>query len=338
MKAAVFGGTGFIGSHVVEQLVSSGHDVTAIVRPSSDRQFLSTLSLNVEPLALDNDRALRRALEGIDVVYNCTARPHPNLSLDEHRDIEVRLARDLALASADAGVRRFVQLSTIQVHGSRTPATPIDEKTPLRADTRFQQAYIEREQVIREVGDKTGLETVIFRPASTIGMRDRVSFFTQLYRAYQQGRFPLARHNRGRTRISVIDTRDLGRAMVWLGELAEAANEVYLGKGFDVCWRDLQEKFDEMLGSIPQRPLPPAELLYAVATVAEWLTPAPKIPFLMRYMVLSLTHDVVIDDSKLKHTGFQTHYVLDDSFRAALDDIRGNRFMPQAQDNGKVSD
>ena len=115
VKAAVFGGTGFIGSHVVEQLVSSGHEVTAIVHPSSDRQFLSTLSLNVLPLALDNDRALRLALEGIDVVYNCTARPHPNLSLDEHRDIEVRMARDLALAASDAGVRRFVQLSTIQV-------------------------------------------------------------------------------------------------------------------------------------------------------------------------------------------------------------------------------
>ena len=42
----------------------------------------------------------------------------------------------------------------------------------------------------------------------------------------------------------------------------------------------------------------------------------------MRHMVLSLTHDVVIDDSKLKHTGFQTRYVLDNSFRVALDDIR----------------
>ncbi len=39
---------------------------------------------------------------------------------------------------------------------------------------------------------KFNLETVIFRPASTIGMRDRVSFFTQLYRAYQQGRFPIS--------------------------------------------------------------------------------------------------------------------------------------------------
>ncbi len=100
------------------------------------------------------------------VLQHCS-RPHPNLSFDEHRDIEVRMARDLAVAASDAGVRRFVQLSTLQVHGSRTPATPIDEKTPLRADTHFQQAYIEREQVVCEVGDKFNLETVIFRPASS---------------------------------------------------------------------------------------------------------------------------------------------------------------------------
>ncbi len=56
MKTVVFGGTGFIGSHVAEQLEISGHEVTAIVRSSSDTQFLSTLGLNILPLALDNAR------------------------------------------------------------------------------------------------------------------------------------------------------------------------------------------------------------------------------------------------------------------------------------------
>ena len=163
--------------------------------------------------------------------------------------------------------------------------------------------------MIREVGDKFNLETVIFRPASTIGMRDRVSFFTQLYRAYQQGRFLLARHNQGRTRISLIDTRDLGRAMVWLGALTEAANKVYLGKGFDVCWHDLQG------GSRPQ----------------SFFTPWPPWPSGSRLpQKPSLTHDVVIDDSKLKHTGFQfaMYWTIVSEW---LWMTSGNHFTPQAR-------
>lgn len=240
MKVAVFGGTGFIGSHVVEQLVTAGHDVSVMVRlASSNLQFLATLSLNRISLDLKSDKDIRHALERIDGVYNCTARPHPNLSLDKHRVVEVHLARSLALAAADAGVQRFVQLSTIQVHGSRTPEHAIHEETPLHADTPFQQAYIEREHVVAEVSAKTNLETVIFRPASTVGARDQVSFFMRLYQTYQKGLFPLDRHNKEGTHLSLIDTRDLGRAIVWLGELPKAAHQVYLGKGFDVPWRDL---------------------------------------------------------------------------------------------------
>lgn len=322
MNMVVFGASGFIGGHVVEQLNLAGHEVTAIVRPSSDTGFLSTLkNLKLSTVPLEDPREVRKALKGADVVYNCTARPHPNLPLEEHRKVEVYLARDLAKSTSDAGVKRFVQLSTIQVHGSRTPSTPIDEKTPLRADARFQQAYIEREQVVREVGDKTGLETVIYRPASTIGVRDKASFFSRLYSAYKKGQFPLARDNGGATRVSLIDTRDIGRAMEWLGRYEKAAGEVYLGKGFEICWRDLKEKLDEMVGPIPQKTLPPAWLLYAMATVAEWTSPPPKMPALMRFFVLALTHNVIIDDRKLRSTGFATKYGLDESIKAALPDI-----------------
>ncbi len=323
MKMVVFGASGFIGSHVVEQLSLAGHDVTAIVRPSSDTGFLSTLkNLKLSTVSMEAPREVLKILKGADVVYNCTARPHPNLPLEEHRKVEVLLARNLAKSTSDAGVKRFVQLSTIQVHGSRTPSTPIDEKTPLRADTPFQQAYIEREKVVQEVGDKTGLETVIYRPASTIGVRDKASFFSRLHAAYKKGQFPLARHNDGATRVSLIDTRDIGRAMEWLGRYEKAAGEVYLGKGFDVCWRDLKEKLDELIGPIPQKGLPPTWLLYGMATVAEWVSRPPKLPALMRFFVLALTHNVIIDDRKLCSTGFATKYGFDESIKAALPDIQ----------------
>ncbi len=47
MKAIVFGSTGFIGSHVVEQLSLAGHQVTAVVRNTSNTEFLESLGVKV---------------------------------------------------------------------------------------------------------------------------------------------------------------------------------------------------------------------------------------------------------------------------------------------------
>lgn len=323
MKAVIFGATGFIGSHVAEQLRIAGHEVTAMVRRSSDTSVLSSLGIRHYACDMSRENEVARALEGSDAVFNCTARPHPNLTLEEHREVEVKLASMLARATAAAQVKRFVQLSTIQVHGSRTPSTPISEATPTRADTPFQQAYIEREQAVLDVGLKTGLETVIYRPASTIGVRDQASFYSRLYHAYKAGKFPLTRHNNGATRVSLIDTRDLGRAMEWLGRYEHAAGQIYLSKGFDVCWRDVMESFARYVGPIPQKKLPPVWVLNIIANIAERLAPPPKVPALARFMVLALTHDVIIDDSKLKATGFRTLHDFHSSTSTALRDIVG---------------
>jgi len=64
------GGTGFLGSHVAEQLVEAGHDVRATVRASSDTRWLAPLPLETVMADLENPDALARALEGVtDVVH-----------------------------------------------------------------------------------------------------------------------------------------------------------------------------------------------------------------------------------------------------------------------------
>jgi nucleoside-diphosphate-sugar epimerase len=324
VKTVIFGGTGFIGSHVTEQLVLAGHDVTAVVRHGSNTNFLSSLNLDIKEISFDNSRNISKVIEGAEVVYNCTARPHPNLTMEEHREVEVYLTRTLAEASADAGAKRFVQLSTIQAHGSRTAGAPIVETSPLDPSTPFQRAYVEREEVVNEVGAQKGIETVIYRPASTIGVRDLASFFSRLYMGYREGKFPLARGADKYTKVSLIDTRDVGRAMEWLGGLSSAAGETYLGKGYDIRWVDIKNLFDKLLERVEQKELPPKFMLYIIATVSEWLVRPPKIPPLMRFMVLALTNDLVIDDSKIRKTGFEPKYGFMESAKTALADIQAH--------------
>ena len=74
MRALVTGGTGFVGSHLIEALRAAGDTVRALVRPSGDRRFLERLG--AEPFVGDIERpeTLAAACLDRDVVYHAAAR------------------------------------------------------------------------------------------------------------------------------------------------------------------------------------------------------------------------------------------------------------------------
>lgn len=73
MRAMVTGGAGFIGSHLVEALVARGDDVTCVERPGAPRGWVEHLPIEWSDDGLEDEAALTRRLEGIDVVYHLAA-------------------------------------------------------------------------------------------------------------------------------------------------------------------------------------------------------------------------------------------------------------------------
>ena len=144
MKAVVFGGTGFIGSHAAEQLVRAGHEVTAVVRPTSKTAFLEFLKIPILHADFSDADQIARLIQGHELVYNCTANVKFHLSMEEHQEVEVRLARRLVEAAARAGAKRFIQLSGIKVYGCDLPATPVDEAHPCQPEFPFEKVSLER--------------------------------------------------------------------------------------------------------------------------------------------------------------------------------------------------
>lgn len=323
MKAIVFGATGFIGSHVVEQLVLAGHDVTAVVRPTSKTAFLQSLGIPILTSDFSDTDHLARLIQGHQVVYNCTANVNFHLSMEDHRAVEVHLARRLVEAAARAGARRFVQLSTIKVYGCDLPAKPLDELYPCKPEFPFEKVSLEREEVVRETAAWAGLDYAILRPSGTIGSRD-TSFFSFLYKAHVGGGFPMI--GDGTARMSLVDTRDIGRAMVWLGEFPEAKGETYLLRGFDASWMELKEAIDRLRGVTAKvRRLPPG-LAMGLARFFEWVTPYGSNPWLTRLAVRSMTANALFDDSKSRKAGFTPmHNSLQETLSNAISDLKGRK-------------
>lgn len=323
MKAVIFGATGFIGSHAAEQLVLARHDVTAVVRPTSKTAFLQSLNIPILTTDFSDTDHLARLIQGHQVVYNCTAQVKFHLAMEDHRTVEVHLTRRLGEAAAKAGARRFVQLSTIKVYGCDLPPKPVDESHPCKPEFPFEKVSLEREQVVRDVAARTGLDYTILRPSGTLGSRD-TSLLSFLYKAHRGGGFPMI--GDGTSRMSFVDTRDIGRAMVWLGEFPGAKGETYLLRAFEASWIELKEAIDRIRGMTAKvRRLPPG-LAMGLARFFEWVTPYGGNPWLTRLAVRSMTANALFDDSKIRKAGFATkHNSLEETLSNAIADLEGRK-------------
>jgi dihydroflavonol-4-reductase len=316
MKAIVFGGTGFIGSHVVEQLQLAGHQVTAAVRDTSDTTFLKSLGVNVVRIDFSNSSAIGKVIEGHEVVYNCTAaaKLHTQISLDA--PVEIKLTRTLIEAAASHGASRFIQLSTIVIYDFQSNE-PIDESYTPQPEYPIQRLGIEREKIIEEAGRKTGITTIVLRPASTLGVRDHSSFFARLFAAHVNDQYPMV--GNGDVKVSLVDTRDIGRAMVWLGTFQKPQhdNGIYLLKGFDTTWKQLKTAIDHATGKISK-----------TINIPEFLTDEQMIAYhLTPFVLKTFTVNRLWNDNKIRKLGFDTKYSLTDAVEAAVRDLMNrNRY------------
>lgn len=166
MRVLVTGANGFVGAALCLRLSALGQDVVPAVRRQGGKAS--------EQVILD-DADWRAALRECDSVVHLAGRTHEprsagSDSMRVFREDNVTPTVQLAHRAVEAGVRRFVFMSTIKVNGERTAPgrrfTPDDPPDP--ADS-YAVSKWEAETALLELGSRTGLEVVIIRPPIVYG-------------------------------------------------------------------------------------------------------------------------------------------------------------------------
>lgn len=313
--AIVFGASGFIGSHVAEQLIAAGHSVSAPVRASSaSGAFLAAIGAAQQPLDFASDAALERSIAGHEIVYCCLANPRHHQPLAALRAVEIDLTGRVIRAAGRAGARRIVLLSTVMVYGFDRPPHPIDEDWPPLPGHRFTRVALEREHAARTAAVDAGIELTILRPANALGRRDRQ--MTKLFATFRRGLFPL--FGREEWRFSAIDARDIGRAMLFLGELPQAGGQTYLVKGYDTSWLELKASLEKLTGRRAIALRLPSAFAQALGSLIERVAPYAWEPALTRFSVDVMSTHTLFDTAKIEAAGFASAYGLEDSLQDAL--------------------
>lgn len=223
MTVLVTGGSGFLGSHVAEQLSRAGRQVRALVRASSDTHFLRGLP-NVELTegSVDDLESFVRAAEGMEAIVHAAAlvkaRSPEELLATNARGTENALE---AARRTKKTLRRFVLVSSQAVGGPSEDGSPVHAAAPPRPVTHYGRSKLEAERAAIQAKDE--LPVTVIRPPTIYGPRDRevLAFF----KAVKSGILPVM--GSPKKRISIIYGGDAASACIQVIDANVPSGSVY---------------------------------------------------------------------------------------------------------------
>jgi nucleoside-diphosphate-sugar epimerase len=269
-RVLVTGGTGFIGSSLARRLRAQGRPVrvlSLVATPAERRNADALEAAGVEVVegSVADRRLHPRALADVAVVHHVAAMMREADVPDRvFWDVNVGATQDLARASRENGVRRFVYCSTMGVTGE-VRGRPVDETAPYHPNNIYARTKAAAEEWI--LGEaRAGFAATAVRPADVYGPGDQR--LVKLFRMIQKGRFVTLGDGRGRRHMIYID--DLLDGMLAAETEPRALGEAFLLAGpAPVALRDLTALIAGELGVRPPRLRLPYRPVWFAAAVVE---------------------------------------------------------------------
>jgi nucleoside-diphosphate-sugar epimerase len=312
VKALVVGGSGFIGTRLLDVLREQGHEVRNLDLRASERHGDVTTLGDVRDLD-----AVRAASAGVDVAVNLAAEHRDDVRpLSLYTSVNVDGARTVARALADNRVPRLVFTSTVAVYGLGVPAP--DESAPTRPFNEYGRTKLAAEGVLREwaLSDPTRSLTVV-RPCVVFGEGNRGNVYN-LVRQVASGRFVQVGAGHNRKSMAYV-----GNVAAFLASRTNAPPGVevvnYADKP-DLTAREIVDLVRDTLDLPPSRvPVLPLPLGLAAGHAADLVARATgrTLP-VSAVRVRKFTAETTVDSSRLEASGFARPYDLRDALRQTV--------------------
>lgn len=303
----VTGGTGLLGSHIVEQLRKRGRPVRALVRPGADVSFLESQGVELVPGDLSDLPSIMKACEGVQCVYHAAARVGDWGPWEEFVKITVEGSKNLFDAAERTGVPRFIHISSISVYGHvNQPGLVVDETAPLGQNL-YKWSYYTRAKVMVEeelwrrhhAGSKVKFSVI--RPSWLYGPRDRATI-GRLVTMIRAGKAKLL--GSGNNRLNVVYAGNVAEGCILAADNPAAVGQAYnCSNDGELTQREYFNLLAEAIGAKPVTKSVPFKVAYRAAFLMECfghLFRTKKPPLVTRYAVWLMGRDTFFSADKAR--------------------------------------
>lgn len=229
-RIAVFGASGFIGATVVERLLALGnHDINPIIHSSGNAWRLSRHGIKLASADVLDERSVRSAIDGCSHVVNCILGSKAAM---------LHGLNNILRACQDAGVKRFVHLSSVSVYDGQRPGSLVHENvTPKPKKSTYGWIKLRQDEMVKAACGR-GLPSIVICPPNISGIYS--SFLLRVVASMREGR--LAVMEDGKAPCSLVDIQDVAQAIEQALFCDQAdGSRVFVTNWEDKTWFDLVE-------------------------------------------------------------------------------------------------
>jgi len=315
--ALVTGASGFVGSHVVDELLRGGARVRCLLRKTSSRRWLEGKSIEIVEGDVREEAGLDDAVRGVDWIVHAAGLTHARSSAEFH-DANVH-GTELILAAAlrhRATIRRFVYISSQAAAGPTRDGRPVTEDQAPVPVSEYGVTKLLGEDLTMLTGGM--LPVVSIRPPAVYGPRDDA--FLKLFRLVRRGLFPVLRKQ---GRVSLVHVEDLARAVCLALEDERAVGQIYFVAEPEVAGHgEMGRAVMSAMGTHALTVRIPMPMLLAAAFAGEvWGRIAGRAPFLTREKLREIAAgDWIVSSAKIRdQLGWAPRITLTEGVRGTVE-------------------
>ncbi len=319
-KVLVTGSNGFIGSNLCKRIVEAGHEVHALVRKSSNLQFLEGMPIKLVFGDITEGETLRPVMAGMETVFHVAGLAADWGPFELFEKVNLQGTKNVALAASEAGVKKLVYISTVAFYGFGKQNVN-EEFPPAKTLIPYAKTKYLAEQWLWDFRKETSMEITAVQPGNVFGENDH-TFISKYIDALLSGKF--AEINRGKSKTCPVFVDNLVDIILRVAEEKKADGHAYIATdGLDITWHE----FNTALAQQLEVKLPRTSLPYALAMTAAKIYYGThqflKIkgePFLTPYRINNGGKDYHFSIAKLKeHFDYQPRTDLETALQKTVE-------------------
>jgi dihydroflavonol-4-reductase len=262
----VTGANGFVGSHLVDLLLTKNYIVRCITRKSSDLKWLEGKDVEIHDCGLNDKEKLRKVFEGAEYIYH-VAGVVKSKSPEGYFKGNVDTTRNLLDTALEYknSIKKFLVVSSLTAVGPATAEKPVDETTPCRPITTYGKSKLAEEELTKSYMGR--LPITICRAPAVYGERDTEILI--FFKTFSQGLMTTIGFDL--KKLSIIHVLDLVKGFYLAAVSEKSAGQTYFVSSEKFyTWEEVGNVTSKVLHKKPFKVKVPHSVVYSIAVIAQF--------------------------------------------------------------------